>query len=171
MCVCKCVLSVCVSVSVCVQGSGCVCVGGDPCSRSEPLVPTRRVSHRTVAKTSPQPRGSEESRPKAPARASALGRTPARAAERSPPPGSQVTKEIQTSAPSSGQGQEWQGGGGQGGDSSGTWASAEKLYPIPGEILLLLFFRSKRAESLGGRGERDRSRRKARPDAFQPLFP
>ncbi|XP_052507536.1 uncharacterized protein LOC128059187 [Budorcas taxicolor] len=49
----------------------------------------RRVSHRTVAKTSPQPRGSEESRPKAPARASALGRTPARAAERSPPPGSQ----------------------------------------------------------------------------------
>ncbi|XP_063672189.1 uncharacterized protein LOC748549 [Pan troglodytes] len=63
---------------------------GGPCLRSEPLVPTRRVSHRTVAKTSPEPRGSEKSRPKAPAEASSLGRTPARAAERSPPPGSQL---------------------------------------------------------------------------------
>ncbi|XP_069456446.1 uncharacterized protein [Ovis canadensis] len=84
------------------KGSGCVCVGGgDPCSRSEPLVPTRRVSHRTVAKTSPQPRGSEESRPKAPARASALGRTPARAAERSPPPGSQLPLKFAVAAASS----------------------------------------------------------------------
>nr|XP_055140770.1 uncharacterized protein LOC129485750 [Symphalangus syndactylus] len=74
----------------------CLCVcrgrggGGGPCLRFEPLVPTRRVSHRTVAKTSPEPRGSEKSRPKAPAEASSLGRTPARAAERSPPPGSQL---------------------------------------------------------------------------------
>ncbi|XP_070332976.1 uncharacterized protein [Odocoileus virginianus] len=93
-------VSVCVCVCVC-AGVG-VCWGGrNPCSRSEPLVPTRRVSHRTVAKTSPQPRGSEESRPKAPARASALGRTPARAAERSPPPGSQLPLKFAVAAASS----------------------------------------------------------------------
>ncbi|XP_058524392.1 uncharacterized protein LOC131481113 [Ochotona princeps] len=60
------------------------------CLRSEPLVPTRRVSHRTVAKTSPEPHGSEEPRPKAPAGASSPGRTPAQAAERNPQPGTQL---------------------------------------------------------------------------------
>lgn len=130
-----------------------VCVGGDPCSRSEPLVPTRRVSHRTVAKTSPQPRGSEESRPKAPARASALAGPQPERPVGGPPPGSQVTKKYKPVHCPRGRGRS---GRGRGRDRVGfLWNSGHRqknFYPIPGEILLLLFFRSKRAESLGVEG-------------------
>ncbi|KAG3273998.1 hypothetical protein H1C71_019458 [Ictidomys tridecemlineatus] len=124
-----------------------------PCVRSEPLVPTRRVSHGTVAKTSPEPRGSEESRPKALAGAFFLGRTPTQAAERSPPPGSQVTKEIQTSTPSS-------GGRGTGWETfCNLVIGRETLYNSMRNFIIIFFSdRGKKAERIGW-GCRSRKRR------------